>query len=138
MSNALVLLPRLNSIELYMLQTAANAAIRAVLGLPRFGKIPINDLRTQLKIPSVLNIRDRVLNEYAWKRNSQVVANKVIVRNTRSTASGKIIHPVQKGLRGHMIATKADLAWNSLPIETKFELQQPRAFAQIKKSIYAF
>ena len=138
MSNALVLLPRLNSIELFTLQTAANAAIRAVLGLPRFGKVPINDLRMQLKIPSVRNICDRVLNEYAWKRNSHAVANKVIVRNTRSTASGKIIHPIQKSLRGHMISTKADLAWNSLPIETKFELQQSRAFALIKKSVYAF
>ena len=139
MSNALAFLPRLNSGELSKLQTAANSAIRAVYNLPRFGKFPISKLRTQLKIPSVENIRDRIVLQHAWKRNAFDAMNKQSAGlKTRSMAAGKIVHPIQKGYRGHMISTKADIAWNSLPTVIKFEPLERRAFAQIKDLTYEF
>ena len=54
--------------ELHNIQIACNAAVRAVAGLPRFGKISISSVRKNLRIPSVINLRDRRLYESAWLR----------------------------------------------------------------------
>ena len=44
-SNGLAYLPTLNKTEQLSLQTAANAAVRAVVGLPRYGQAEISSLR---------------------------------------------------------------------------------------------
>ena len=128
MSNALAVLPRLNQCEMQKLQTAANSAIRAILGLPRYGHYPISDLRKKLRIPSVIDLRDRLLNIAAWKKFcSKSDSSSMNGPITRAKSEGKVIHPIQKGFRGQMIDTKLDLAWNSLPKSIKEENRQAHA-----------
>jgi len=139
MSNALAFLPRLNHNQLKNIQTAANSAVRAILGLPRVGHFPISHLREQLKIPSVTDIRDRLLCVAAWKKFSANSGS--LDRNgplTRSKSDGKFIHPVQKGFRAHMIDTKIVAAWNDLPKSVKEERRQAQALKLIKDHVYKF
>jgi len=139
MSNALAVLPRLNQCEMQKLQTAANSAIRAILGLPRYGHYPISDLRKKLRIPSVIDLRDRLLNIAAWKKFcSKSDSSSLNGPITRAKSEGKVIHPIQKGFRGQMIDTKLDLAWNSLPKSIKEENRQAHALKLIKELVYKF
>ena len=64
MSNALSFLPRLNYNQMKNIQTAANSAVRAILGLPQVGHFPISHLREQLKIPSVTDVRDHLCRDF--------------------------------------------------------------------------
>jgi len=52
--NALAYMPSLNSSQIASLQTAVNAGIRAVYGLPRRSITSISELRQKLEIPSAL------------------------------------------------------------------------------------
>ena len=138
LSNALAFLPRLNDIEISRLQTASNSALRAVLGLPRYGKIDLTHFRKSLKIPSICNLRERLLSEAAWKTFQGNIQPNASGPVTRSQANLNLIHPVQKGHHGQMIRTKIVASWNSLPTSIKTESKLIKARDLIKKFVYDF
>jgi len=134
LSNGLAFLPRLNSSEVLKLQVACNAAVRAVLRLPRFGYLPITSLRQQLRIPSVEQLTKKLILEAAWKKNHLSVVNRCLPGvTTRGRSNLEMVHPNQNGYRAHMISTKCDIAWNELPLEIKKEPAKSKAFNRIKK-----
>jgi len=137
-ANGLAILPCLPANELTNLQTSCNAAIRAIMGLPRFDKTSISKIRHNLKIPSVTNIRDRCLAEAAWKKHAGSFTPRLHGPSTRSQTNMLLLHPNQKGLLGKSISSKTDIAWNKLPLEIKKESSVRIAANQIKKHIYNF
>ena len=124
--------------ELYNIQIACNSAIRAVVGLPRFGKHSVSNIRKNLHIPSVINLRDRRLFEAAWMHFQSNFPSSSAGPLTRAKKNLILPHPVQKGFSGKMIATKLVLAWNKLPLIIKEEHCKTAAFEKIKKFVYNF
>jgi len=59
--NALAYLPSCNSGHLQKLNTALNCGIRAVAGLPRYGKAPLSVIRNNLNLPSTQDIKEYIL-----------------------------------------------------------------------------
>ena len=139
LANGLAFLPRINTSEKNKIQVACNSAIRAVLRLPRFGKVPINAHRNQLRIPSVEDLTKKLLQEAAWMKYQSSMSNQSLSGpTTRSRSNLMKIHPLQTGYHNQMISTKCDIAWNDLPKEAKMEPSKNKAFNIIKKSIYKF
>ena len=72
MCNAGAYIPLLRQNQKNDLQTAANAGVRAVCRLPKRGQAPMSSLRERMKIPSVEDIRRRVIWTEAWKRKPKL------------------------------------------------------------------
>jgi len=133
-SNALAYLPSCNSCHLQKLNTALNCGLRAVAGLPRYGKAPLSSIRTSLKLPNVEDIRNFVLLKNAWKSRSQFLPSLVSQGPvTRGRSNLNVPHPVQKGPVKDMVATHTALAWNRLPLFIKEESHEKKALLEIKK-----
>ena len=139
-SNALAFLPRINQGEKEKIQTACNSAIRAIFGLPRFGRSSITSLREQFHIPSVEMLTEKITLEAAWNRYQAFseVETPVSGPITRARSNRNFIHPVQTGHRRHLLSTICVLAWNNLPLEIKMETRKTQAFQMIKKFAYKF
>ena len=60
MCNAAVYLPFINEGQKLELQTACNAGVRAILGLPKRGRYPLSQLRKSIGISSIQNLCDLV------------------------------------------------------------------------------
>jgi len=137
-SHSSTTLPCLSDNELHNLQISCNSAIRAVVGLPRYGKTSITSVRKNLCIPSVINLRDRRLYESAWllyANNLPVTASGPLTRAKKNLI---LPHPIQKGFNGRMVSTKLTLAWNKLPLFIKQDTCRNSAFSKIKKFVYNF
>ena len=86
-------------------------------------------------------LREHLIKQEAWKRNIANVTNgtpNIHGPTTRSKTNLKIQHPIQKGQCGKMISTKADLAWNDLPLYIKTNDVTRSAMSQIKSLTYSF
>ena len=137
-SHSSTTLPCLSDNELHNLQISCNSAIRAVVGLPRYGKTSITSVRKNLCIPSVINLRDRRLYESAWLLYANNLPVTVSGPLTRAKKNLILPHPIQKGFNGRMVSTKLTLAWNNLPLFIKQDTCRNSAFSKIKKFVYNF
>ena len=57
-------MPFVTKKKLNDIQVAMNSGIRAMFGLRRFGNDPIGDLRQDLKIPTILEIKKDVVTKH--------------------------------------------------------------------------
>jgi len=131
--NALAYMPSLNSSQIASLQTAVNAGIRAVYGLPRRSITSISELRQKLEIPSVDDIRDQVLFKAAIRNRNKYTAQPTSGPQTRSRSRGDILHPVIKGQLGKMSQTLIDSSWNKIPKEIRDLENENEAISSVKK-----
>ena len=133
-SNALAYLPACNSGHLQKLNTALNCGIRAVAGLPRYGKAPLSDIRKKLNLPSAQDIKEYILLKNAWKnRQSFLPSSPLQGPVTRGRLNLKVPHPDQKGTKKDMVSAHTALAWNRLPLFIKEETEEKKAIMAIKK-----
>jgi len=131
MCNAGAYIPLLNQNQIQDVQTAANAGVRAVCRLPRRGQAPISLLREKLKIPSVEELRRRILWTEAWKRRPKSATEEG--PSTRGRTAGNVPVPDLRGWNGKRIETLAIAAWNELPTEVKNERDRKKAKILIKR-----
>ena len=131
--NALVYMPSLNQLQLDSIQTAVNAGIRAVYGLPRRSFTSISTLRDKLGIPSISDIREQILLKAAY-RNRDKYTTQLLTSGpqTRSRSRGDILHPIIKGQLGKMSSTSIDAAWNKIPKDIRELENEELAINSIK------
>ena len=119
-SNGLAYLPSATKSELSDLQTAMNAGIRAIIGIPRFGFYNISDIRKKLHLPSVEDLKRRIVSIEAWKRLAfHNEAHNCTGPTTRARKNLKLPLPDQRGHRGKMTISHLTPAWNNLPLSIK-------------------
>ena len=108
----------MNQSEKLQLQTACNSAVRAVVGLPRFGYAEMSVLRKKLNIPSIATITDRITAIASWKRfhNQEKPTSGPL---TRAKKNMNLPHPDQRGHLGKLSDTVLTLAWNKLDTDIK-------------------
>ena len=136
LANCVTFLPTLNHSEKLQLQTACNSAVRAVVGLPRFGYAEISVLRKKLNIPSIATITDRITAIASWKRfhNQEKPTSGPL---TRAKKNMNLPHPDQRGHLGKLSDTILTLAWNKLDTDIK-QLDKLSSVKQRIKKLYAF
>jgi len=133
-SNALAYLPSCNSTELIKLNTALNCGIRAVAGLPRYGKAPLTVIRKKLNLPAAEDIKEHALLKNAWKnRTTFILSSSRSGPVTRGMNNLNVPHPIQKGALKDMVSTHTALAWNRLPTHIKTEEIATKAMNSLKK-----
>ena len=132
-SNAAVYLPHLNGEQTNKLQRAANAGVRAIVGIPRQGDFPLTEIRTSLNIPSVQDIQDTTVMFEAWKRRRIFLdQNNYDGPITRGRRAGDVLAPDQRSWAGRTTETKASIAWNNLPGEVRAEKDAKKARRMIR------
>jgi len=118
-------LPLLNEGQKKSLQTACNAGIRAVMGLPRWGEFPMSMIRLHYNFDSIDELCDILIYQESWKlRPVETLQNGAM---TRARARGNISLPSKKQWSGKMISTKLREAWNGLPMNIRQEMDKKRA-----------
>ena len=128
-SNALAYLPHLNISQTRTLQTSANSAIRAVVGAPHVGPVPMTEIRKSLNIESVAQIRDRCLAIHAWSSASRWDFSGP---DTRGRRAGKIPLPDLRGWSGSITENILKVMWNRLPENIKVVQEKQAAKNAIK------
>jgi len=140
-SNAPAFLPVITKTQSNELQTSCNAAIRSVANLPRHSqdRISISSVGTQLKIMSVADITEKVILTQAWKSRHSFRALNLDSEGptTRAKSNGNVPQPIQKGMRGKLISTQAQCAYNRLPKSIKEEDDESMAKFRICAHIYS-
>ena len=103
------------------MQTALNQGIRAVCSLPRFGKIDLERYRKDVQIPSIMEIKEKILLTEAWKRRSffydQIQTGPVTRNRSRVNIPNKLL----SGHQGKMTNNLLTSYWNKLPKNAKDE-----------------
>jgi len=135
-SNGLAYLPTLNQSELLELQTACNAGIRSIIGLPRYGYAEISVLREGLKIPSVSALKNRICSVAAWKQFSIKVNDSTDYPGptTRGRQNKNFPLPDMRGHAGKLSSASLTKAWNALPIDIKIANSISSVKQYVKKS----
>ena len=134
--NARVILPIISATELSAIQTASNAGIRAVVGLPKYGYADIATIRSTLGIQTVETIIEYTLQGAAWKKFSSTEPSPKVGPQTRSATNKNRPHPDQ---RGHLAKTSEALltkAWNRMPLNIKTAPSLKNVKAQLKSLLY--
>ena len=124
--------------ELNDIQVAMNSGIRAMFSLRRFGKYPISDLRQDLKIPSILEIKKYVVYKAAWACRDKFLSYESSAPMTRSRSKLNIPLPDEKGWRGKMVSTILFKAWNELSCVVKSYNVEEKAKYLLKSEIFKF
>lgn len=131
-ANGVAYLPLLNKKQQQELQVAANMAVRAVAGLPRWGQMSLTEVRRGLRIESVEEVSRKLLYVEAWKKNRD--RQKVMQGpQTRSRLEGNFPLPDLRGKLGSRVENLAQVAWNSLPMEIKLETDVKNVRNHIKE-----
>ena len=114
-----------------------NAGVRAVANLPKYGHFNLTEIRTHLGIQSVVQIKEKVILQAAWKRRDQYqeLNQSLSGPSTRSRAKGNVPHPIRKGPLNKMISTSLSCGWNRLPITIKFEEDAKKAKRMIAEFV---
>ena len=133
MSNGAVYLPVLNEGQKNDLQTACNAGIRAVIGLPRKGQYPIGQIRQSLGIRSVKQISEFVTQYEGWKMRPTGELHGG--PGTRAKGKGDIQIGKYIPWQHRMSQTKFKEGWNQLPVEVRKEVSEKKAKKMIMKNI---
>ena len=131
MANARAFLPLITDTQTQELQTACNAGIRAVAGLPRRGHHPVSETRKRLGIQSVSQTQDSILFQAAWRERP----NPAKSPRTRQQFKGDVKLPVLSGWSGKMMKTKTLEAWNRLPTEIRSEKSELRMKKMVKEHV---
>ena len=131
-SNALAYLPHVTTSQMRSLQTAANSAVRAVVGAPHVGPAPMTDFRRTLKIESVAQICDRSLALHAWTTAPRWDFSGP---DTRGRRAGMIPLPDLRGWSGNLTESRAKIMWNRMPLEAKLAHSKEDAKRIIKSWI---
>ena len=121
--------------QLSEIQCALNSGIRAIFNIPKFGYAPLSELRNKLRLPSIHNIRDKILMMHAWRIRDQF-SIKTEGPTTRSRAKGNLPQPDQKGILGTLTSTLTICAWNKAPLSVKLAPNAASAKREIKKLLY--
>ena len=135
--NAGVYLPLLNGNEIGRIQTACNSAVRAVLGLPKKGKVDLDGGRKELRIPTVEQLRRYYECMNAWENRETLIGEAMSGRDTRRKGKGEVQTPDQRGQKQHLTGVRAALTWNSLPEAIRTAEDKGTAKRLIKKYVYA-
>jgi len=131
-ANALAYLPHITTSQTRTLQTAANSAVRAVVGAPHVGPVPMTEFRSLLKIESVAHIRDRCLAQYAWTCAPKWDFSGP---DTRGRRAGMIPLPDLRGWSGSLTENVAKTMWNKMPSDIKKAQTKEVAKSMIKSWI---
>ena len=95
-SNGLAYLPFETEKELNNVQVAMNIGIRAMLSLRRFGNDRISDLRKDLKIPSIVEIKKYVDFKAAWACHAKFLSYESSGPITKSRSKRNVPLPDEK------------------------------------------
>lgn len=132
--NARAYMPSLSESEIEKLQTAANAAVRAVGGRPRKGVLDVSKLRRDLRIQSVRDVKRSYEMLEAWERREHFrLECESRERSTRSKTEGRVCAPDQRGHKKYLTSTIAANTWNALPDFVRDTNNKMRAKLEIKK-----
>ena len=135
--NGLAYLTNATAEQLNDLQCAMNSGIRAVCNIPKKGFAPMSKIRSKLHLPSIRDIRDKILMMHAWKiRESFKIRTEGPV--TRSVTNGNLPQPNQKGILGTLTSTNALCAWNKAPLDVKLASTALSAKRQIRKHLKVY
>ena len=137
-SNGLAYLPFVNKNELKDIQVAMNSGIRAMFGLRRFGNDPIGDLRKDLKIPTILEIKKYVVHKAAWASRDKFLSYESRGPVTRGRSKMNLPLPDEKGWRGKMVSTILFKAWNELSCVVKSCNIEEKVKYLLKQEIFTF
>ena len=108
------------------------------LGLRRFGNDPIGDLRKDLKIPTILEIKKYVVYKAAWASRDKFLSYESSGPMTRSRSKMNIPLPDEKGWRGKMVSTILFKAWNELSCVVKSCNIEEKVRYLLKREIFTF
>lgn len=117
-ANGVAYLPLMKEKQVQALQRAANSAVRAVAGLPRWGLAPITEVRRGFKIESVEELSKKLICVEAWKRNHDRLWLTEGTQ-TRGRKEGNFPLPDLRGHLGSCLENLAQVAWNKLPVTIK-------------------
>ena len=115
-----------------------NSGIRAMFCLRRFGNDPISDLRQDLKIPSILEIKKYVVYKAAWACRDRFLSYESSGPMTRSRSKLNIPLPDEKGWRGKMVSTILFKAWKELSCVVKSCNVEEKVKYLLKREIFTF
>ena len=124
--------------ELNDIQVAMNCGIRAMFGLRRRWNDPISDLRQDIKIPSILEIKKYVVYKAAWASRDKFLSYESSGPMTRSRSKMNIPLPDEKGWRGKMVSTILFKAWNELSCVIKSCNIEEKVKYLLKREIFKF
>lgn len=114
-----------------------NSGIRTMFNLRRFGNDPISDLRKDLKIPSILEIKKYVVFKAAWACRAKFLSYESSGPMTRRRSKRKLPLPDETGWRGKMVSTILYKAWNDLPCLVKSCNVAEKVKYLLKREIFA-
>ena len=137
-SNGLAFLPFVTKKELNDIQVAMNSGIRAMFNLRRFGNDSISDLRRDLMIPSILEIKNYVIYKAAWACRDKFLSYESSGPLTRSRSKLNVPLPDEKGWRGKMVSTILFKAWNELSCVVKSCIREEKVKFLLKSEIFKF
>ena len=133
-SNGLAYLPTLNKSELHDIQTAMNAGIRSIVGLPRYGHAEITALRHKLNLPSIIALKDRIVAVAAWSRFAETTLEQEFCGpTTRARKNRNLPLTDQRGHAGKISTSFLVKAWNELPLSVKNLRSKNTVKSHIKK-----
>mgnify|MGYP007071433206 FL=1 len=133
-SNGLAYLPTLNKSELHDIQTAMNAGIRSIVGLPRYGHAEITALRQKLNLPSIIALKDRIIAVAAWFRFAETTLEQEFCGpTTRARKNRNLPLTDQHGHAGKISTSFLVKAWNELPLSVKNLRSKNTVKSHIKK-----
>lgn len=133
-ANGAAYLPLMNERQSQSLQSAVNCAVRAVVGLPRWGQAPVTEWRNRLGISSVKMISDQVLAIEAWKGNASR-PRLLDGPRTRGRELGNFPHPDLRGPLSKCVGNLAKVMWNSLPLSIKKQPDRVKMRREVKRWI---
>lgn len=118
-SNMLAYVPYATNSQIDTLQTALNAGVRAIVGIKKYGYMPITEYRKELGIPSVRNLLQKSLGLEAWRKREMFKNISSTQRSTRAKSLGKVIIKNEKGWKRETSFQKLCKAWNDLSEDLK-------------------
>ena len=115
-----------------------NSGIRAVLNLRKFGKVSLSNLRKKLRIPSIFEISESIVQKAAWVNRVKFLSQESSGPETRNRSKKNIPLPDERSWNGKLSCTMVVKAWNDLPLETKMCNDPIRAKYLIKRDNFNF
>ena len=120
------------------MQRAMNSGIRAIYGIARFGIECISNLRRELKIPGIEDIKKYVCQTAAWDRRSTFKSKLPATPKTRNQVLQRIPLEDTRGWFGKTLNSILIPAWNDLPTSAKECDSKFKLKSILREHIYKF